>query len=326
MTINANKYKFFIFFFTLLFSSCSGSGIEVIELPRDSIINPSSDYIVVIGDIQVYTAHDDYNRYYEETIRWINSQVESCGNIKMVVQTGDITSNNHQSQWKRFCRTTQMLYDSVPYVSCIGNHDYSWNKKSQIESRDSTFYSKYALVNLDRSRIVAQYDNNRAENIIVEFEILSEKYYIVSLEFGTRNEVVDWANEYVSSHKGDRFILLTHEFLSRDGDRLEKGYFIQLLKTSTNSPEDIWQKLVKNNDNILCVICGHNGFYTHLFSPNAFGRDVPQILFNLQSQNNGGDGIIQLWEFPCGSDSVNVSVYNTINKSFINTSQVKFKF
>ncbi len=194
------------------------------------------------------------------------------------------------------------------------------------EDRNDTDFTKYNSFELTESRIVASYDLDKRENIIARCDLFGENFYFIVLEFGPREEVVQWANDYVQLHKEERFIVLTHEYLTRDGKRLDDGFFHLLCNTTSSSPEELWQNLIKDNDNIICVLCGHNGFYSHLLSTNSNGRQVPQILFNLQYQENGGNGIIQLWEFPHNSAYVNISIYNTITREIINPLQITFKY
>ena len=78
--------------------------------------------------------------------------------------------------------------------------------------------------------------------------------------------------------------------------------------------------------NLPHLLCGHNGFMQHLFSKNSTGREVAQMLFNLQYQANGGDGWIQLWEIPADRDSIHVQTYNTIRRTFSSDPVGTFKF
>ncbi len=86
--------------------------------------------------------------------------------------------------------------------------------------------------------------------------------------------------------------------------------------------------LVKQNNNILCVLCGHAGFTGRYFSYNHAGRNVPKLMFNLQYQENGGNGLIQLWEIPADSDTVKICAYNTITRDWFmsDSTSVSFKF
>ncbi len=292
----------------------------------DPIINPTSEYFVVLGDIQEYTHNDALCSYYRKTLKWIDRQSEYYGNIRAILVTGDLTWQNAWAQWLRFYEATYPIAEDNLFISCIGNHDYTENESSQIESRNDTMFSTYTSFGLTEQCIVARYEEGRMENVIVRCDLADGGINVLVLEFGPRREVIEWANSYVVSHPDEKFILLTHEYLTREGRRNDSGFFSALTNTSASSPEYVWQNLVKYNDNVLCVLCGHNGFYTHLTSVNAYGREVPQILFNLQYQVNGGDGMVQLWEFPEDSDYVNVSIYNTISRKYITTSQISFKY
>lgn len=322
----------FLFILSILFVSCDKNEDMQIEWEPQHIdenLNRDSEYIVVIGDIQEYTNDNERSIYYEETMRWIWSQYRYGINIKCILQVGDITNNNTRNQYETFYRYTYPVANVIPYIACIGNHDYVWNADLKIENRNQTSFSDYTSFELTKSIVVDSFEPNRMENIVVENIINGRPYYILVLEFGARQEVVKWARGCVKKCKDKKFILMTHEFLSRDGNRISANSYagLQLKNTTWSTPEEIWDDMIKDNDNIVCVLCGHNGFYSYQFSPNSFGRMVPQILFNLQYQDNGGNGMVQLWEFPQGNDSVYIDVYNTIQRQWYSDStSTKFSF
>ena len=73
---------------------------------------------------------------------------------------------------------------------------------------------------------------------------------ILVLEFGPRNEVINWANDFVKNHKNKRFILMTHEYLTRNGECIEsKSYAeLQLLNTTFNNPQNIFVRKLEGNE------------------------------------------------------------------------------
>ena len=313
---NACKIENYVFAYT-------PSLVEV-----DNILKDDSEYIVVIGDIQIYTLTPNYYYYYASTMNWIWSQIQHGKNIKSVLQVGDITDNNMPQQYDIFYRATYPTAELIPFIACPGNHDYDWDVNQKITDRYSSRLSQYASFDSTKSRIVAQFETNHMENIVVENYINGERYDVISVEFGPRPEVVEWAKQYVKSHSDRRYILLTHEYLTPSGQRISSNSSaeFQVGALAHSTPEYIWQTLVKTCDSIVCVICGHNGFSRHLFSKNSHGRDVAQILFNLQYQPNGGDGWVQIWEFPKNSDYVNVDTYNTITRQYHSESHHSFQF
>lgn len=290
---------------------------EKVALPLyDSHLKETSSYFVILGDLQSYM-NDNNIAYYEKSISWIKCQIENGINIKALFQVGDITENNSINQWQLFRDKTIILESMVPYFVTTGNHDYDWDN-FKIKERNSTHVSEFARFKCADDRIVSLFESNKIDNYVSEIDNES-RLYLISLEFGPREEVISWAEDYVLRNPDSVFILLTHEWLTRFGERVSSNSYAeaQFSGYSTYStPEQLWNRLVKPNDNILCVLCGHNGFSAKLFSKNTTGRDVPQVLFNLQYQNNGGDGLVQLWEVPAQSDSVYICAYDTINNDW----------
>ena len=298
---------------------------------EDPVLKDDCDYIIVIGDTQVYTNDIKCYPYYEATMNWIWSQCKHRKNIRCVLHTGDITEHNSPYQYELFYNVTAPTATLVPFVACIGNHDYTWENVNIISDRYSTLFSSYTKFDRTSSEIVNSFEDGRMENIIVKNIINGERIDIISLEFGPRKEVIEWVNAHIKLHPECKYILLTHEYLSAKGERISMDAYSnrQLRNTTTSTPEQLWEQLVYDNNNIVSVLCGHNGFSTHLFSKNSHNRDVPQVLFNLQYQNNGGDGWVQIWEFPLNSDYAKVYVYNTITRQYcldIQYCQFKYKF
>lgn len=321
------KEKLYILFLELCFCSCVKEPSEVFPLTdEDGSLKNDSAYIVVLGDIQEYTTF--YMPYLNHTMNWIRAQKLGGEAIDCILQVGDVTNTNNIAQWSHFYNATASVADEILYITCTGNHDYDWDRNQKINDRLSTRINEYASFPLTYAHIVAAFEPGRMENIVVKTTIGDFPCNILVLEFGPQAEVVEWANQYVIAHPDEKFILMTHEFLTGKGIRIASGSYAerQFHNTTWSSPEQVWQNLVKDNDHIICVLCGHNGFSAQLFSENSAGREVPQILFNLQYQENGGDGWVQLWEFPVQGDSVSVSVYNTIRREVHSDPATSFKF
>lgn len=299
------------------FFGCDEEDIIFIPKEPDSNISTLSDYVVVFGDLQAYTVSKTYMKYYDASISWLMNEKGNGKSIKAVLQVGDVTETNSVSQWNLFRASTESLSAVLPYYTCTGNHDYTWDIQSKVRDRNSTLINDYAHFEFTDRNIEEYYDRNSLENYVATFEIHGERIYLLVLEFGPRKEVLQWAKNYVEYNKNKRFIIMTHEWLTRNGQRVNGGSHAESQFSGYSTfctPEELWNELVAPNNNIICVLCGHNGFSAKLFSENIGGRKVPQILFNLQYQENGGNGLIQLWEFPTKSDSVKIYAYDTINR------------
>ena len=296
------------------------SDTSIAILP-DSIFNPGSNYIAVIGDIQEYTLSSSRANYLNYTYRWIKAQQEYFGAFACVLQNGDITEHNTPYQWERADISLSFLGDSILFIPSTGNHDYTWGTPGnpmEITDRNSTMLNELKNLSTLRQQSLLQYEEGKLDNVVVPVKIGRKSLYIIALEFGPRKEAVSWADSIVRSNKDRRYILMTHEWMSSEGERLSERCYAtsQFPNQSYSTPQEIWEKMVYPNDNVLCVLCGHNGFCKYLFSPNRSGREVCQILFNLQYQENGGNGLLQLWEFPEDKEELNISVYNTVSHNY----------
>jgi hypothetical protein len=286
-----------------------------------------SQYIAVFGDIQYYT-NADCIKYFKTSLNWI-AEEKKTKNILAVLHTGDITqSNDNLIQWPHFARAIRHLPDTIPFISIIGDHDYSWNK-ALIEDRNNTHFSSHVSFPVVTKRIEASFEKNRMENIVVRNEIHGERYDFLLLEFGPRKEVVEWANEWVSSHPDVKYILMNHEYLEQGGGRRVKGLkcVSRLRNTTYTKPDELWNKLIKCNDNILCVLCGHvGGLYAVTREENDFGREVCQIQHNIQSPDYRYDNWLMMWKFPEDGDEAIASIINTKTGEKYNNLDTLFTF
>lgn len=315
--LSSTENSFCLFFylaFIFCFSSCS------VDVDTTALVKQTNKdhYIIVFGDIQMYT-YGYGIKYYDASINWINKKIEEGFDVCAVLEVGDVTQNNLETQWLAFRNSTVELAKRVPFFVCTGNHDYEWIN-AKIHERESSLINEYAHFPLSDKSIVSYFNNNSIANYIAQIRIGGELLNLLVMEFGPREEVLNWAIEYVQNHSRERFVLMTHEWLSAKGERMSTGTTAELQfkgYSSYSTPEDIWKKLVYKNDNIVCVLCGHEqNFSCHFLSDNYYGRAVPQLMFNLQFLPNGGNGIIQIWKLSENSNAFNVFGFDTINDSY----------
>lgn len=300
-----------IIWYVLLFTSCNPA-IDVITKEEE---HNEIHYIIVFGDIQMYT-YGWAVKYYQSSIDWIQRQVNNGVDICAVLEVGDVTQNNKDKQWESFRQASESLAQKVPFLVCTGNHDYDWKENNKIVDRHSTQINNYAHFPLSDAAIVEYFEGNSLENYIARICMGNESLYLLVLEFGPREDVLTWAREYVKDHPRDRFLLMTHEWLDSKGKRMTDGTYAELHfegYSSYSTPEQIWDKLVKDNDNIICVLCGHEENFSCFYQTrNSYGRDVPQLLFNLQFLPNGGNGIVQIWKIADSGRDFEICAYDTI--------------
>ncbi len=149
-------------------------------------------------------------------------------------------------------------------------------------------------------------------------------WLILALEFGPRQAAVDWANAVARRPRYHDYtkLLLTHAYLYSDGTRYDwaaKGkaqsdspHNYKGTNSDTNDGEELWNELVRNNENFELVLCGHVGddMVDYLVSPNDFAQPVHQLVFNAQFLPQGGQGWLRLLEFQPDGKTVHVRTYS----------------
>lgn len=292
-------------------------------------VDTSSVYIAVFGDIQYLTYNKNDVAIYNKSVDWLMDRINDGLHINCVLYTGDITMTNKPYQWSHFLNSTSLLARQVPVVAMTGDHDYTWEDGRHIQDRNSTLVNDYLQFPSTTPRIVARYEEGHLENIVVENSIHGQRLDLLVLEFAPRQEVVSWADAWVKAHPDHHFILMNHEYLEKDGGIRTDHLKCQLRLPDTNylTPEQLWDSLVRCNDNIRCVLCGHvASLYALTLRNNDFGREIPQIEHNIQAEAYRFDNWLMMWEFPADSDSARVFVYNTRTGRCYQDKETLFKF
>lgn len=325
-------YLLLVCFVSIQFASCQKDWIEIDEIPvNEAFVVEGTEYMVIFGDIQYYTNSTNIGLY-RHSVNWLLRQKREGMSIKCVLHTGDICHQcNALSCWNFFQGAMSVLSEEVPYYSMIGDHDYTWYDGTHIDDRSDTHFNEYVRFPLSMQNVLEQFEEGKMENVVIKNTIQGQRLDLLILEFGPRKEVVEWADAYVKTHPNERFIVMTHEYLEKGGGRRNSSLKMaaRLQNTTYTTPNQLWEQLIKCNDNIICVLCGHvGGLYALTIDTNDFGREIPQIQHNIQSPDYRYDNWLMMWEFPVESDSANVVIYNTKTNKYYNgqTSLFEFKY
>lgn len=291
----------------------------------DEIVNKESEYIIVVGDLQYITMPSANIENLRIIIDWIRSQLSNGVRIKGILQTGDMTQSNSDAQWRIFNSHTLHLRRDIPTFMCTGNHDYQSTLGKNITDRASTKYSNFIDYDDEAAPLIGSMVQDRHDNALLSLDVNGDTIYILSLEFSPRFVVTRWANEVLALHPDKPVILLTHDYLNGAGELTsELG---QEWLSHNDQGAGLWEKLVKTNDNIRTVLCGHNTFVAKKVSENDAGNQVTQVMFNPQNMPGGGDGWIQIWEIDPDMDGkINVSTYNIFRKEIRRGDNSTFSF
>jgi hypothetical protein len=308
--------------------------------------------LIVLPDTQVYS--ESYPQHFIAQTQWIKDNVEKL-NIKYILHLGDITEKNNAAQWNNAKAAISVLDGVVPYAMAPGNHDYG--PGGWCATRDTLFLNDagnttpyfgvstpYATQKSVGGFFSEADGTVRTDNSWHTFSGLGEDFLVIALEFGPRNEVVEWAGSVVASHPEHNVILITHAYMYFDETRYDwanKGssqswnphsspYLVALLPGGVNDGEELWQKLVKKHDNFIMTINGHvlNDGAARLTSTGDNGNKVHQVLANYQGgvkgSLEGGQGFLRIFTFKPDKKTVEVKTYSPVLDEYKTDSQHQF--
>jgi hypothetical protein len=277
--------------------------------------------IIVIPDTQdVCTSHPDKLK---KMTNWIVDNAERL-NVKKILHVGDVVNNGNrkEEQYVNHHEAFSKIYDAnLPIMISMGNHDYD---NLLDTNRDSSMFNKYCGIHLyeDKPWFGGVLDSSKAENLYTKQEINGTKYIFLSLEFGPRDEVLEWANKILEEHVDHKAIIVTHSYMYLYGERTKPGDAHNPKKYKgahgANDGEDVWHKCIKKHDNIIAVFSGHHitDNVSYRFDAGEKGNLVFQSFQNWQCAPNGGDGRIRIATFNIDNNTIELTVYNPQTERF----------
>ena len=305
--------SFSIVFVLIILSSCSTKMHQV--------------RIVLLPDTQTYA--EKYPEVLDSQINWV---VRNAKQIAFVMQQGDLTQNNNDKEWKVIQNSFSKLNGKVPYVLAAGNHDMGSADGKFADVRNSTLFNNYfpysQMSSLPGFSGVAE--EGKMDNAYYIFKTGKINWLVITLEFGPRNSILNWASSVIEKYPNHSVIINTHSYMYSDSTRQGPGdnwrpqaYGVGKDKgdSSVNDGEQIWDKLVKDHSNVRFVFSGHvlNTGVGTLVSINSKGFPVYQMLANYQEgvtgSVKGGNGWLRIVDMNYKKKTLNVSTYSPyINK------------
>jgi hypothetical protein len=320
----------------LAFAADATHAAEVPRIPFDA---PEGSWtLAVFPDCQSLTRL--HPEVFVRQAEWVAAHRKSH-DIRFLIQLGDITDNNLPAQWENAKKAMDVLKQGgVPYSVLPGNHDLGPNGKSADRS---TLLNEYFTPADYEGRKVIYFEEGKLENTCHEFTSPQGDFFVISLEFAPRNEVIAWADQQAASHPKHTIIVATHAYLFSDDTRYDfpaKGkaqtwnpnvYGVAKL-AEVNDGEAMWKKLVSRHPNIRFVLNGHvlNDGAGRLVSEGSGGNKVHQILSNFQ---NGvkpdrpfhGGGFFRLMQFLPDRKTVRVKTYSPWLDQWLDDEQQQFE-
>ena len=273
--------------------------------------------LVVLPDTQIYS--ESHPRIFTSQTQWIRDSKDQ-DNIGFVVHVGDLVEESHEEyQWANADASISILDGVVPYSLAVGNHDMASNGAVKHRAESVKYFDAY----FPSSRYEEEtwYGGRMGEGNENSFSYFSAggmDFVVITLEFGPRDEVLDWANEIVSTHRDMRVIVATHSYMYNDETRVdgEDGWNPRRMRISfcDNVGEKMWDKFVKLHPNIFLVLSGHSlgDGVGRLTSTGVHGNPVHQLVANYQMLPKGGEGWLRVMRFAPADNKIYVKTYSPL--------------
>jgi predicted MPP superfamily phosphohydrolase len=182
----------------LLLSGCA-------SVPSKTSRNPFT--IIVLPDTQLYSLQ--HPEIFVGQTQWIKAHKDEL-NIVCVIHEGDITHKNTPTEWENADRAMSLLDGVVPYCMVMGNHDYAPGKPLKRSSAD-LFNKHFGSSRFEKEPWYGGHFGDGNENAYYRIHAGGMDFLIVCLEFGPRDEVLEWANRLVSKHSDYRTVVVTND-------------------------------------------------------------------------------------------------------------------
>lgn len=321
--LNMIKYPITLLLFTsfgFLLISCS--------------TNRGAFQLALLPDTQTYTKL--YPELFYAQTEWLALHADE---FAFVLQQGDITDYNAVEQWEVAVKGFENLDGKIPYIFAPGNHDLGNN----ADVRDSGLMNKYLPYNkyAKLPNFGGAFKEGEMDNTWHTFKAGGLEWLVLSLEFGPRNSVLNWAGEIIRSHPEHKVIINTHAYMYSDNTRMGPGdmwlpqdYGIgkETGDNTVNDGEMMWEKLISLYPNIMFVFSGHvlhTGSGT-LVSEGINGNQVYQMLANYQEGvegvEKGGSSFMRILHIDPKKGKIEVKTYSPYLNVFKTEQNQEFVF
>lgn len=287
------------------------------EISEETEETPESDTftIAIVPDSQqevvVQKAIDD--EFSRDRMEYLAENKDEL-NLKFVIHTGDMLNwdTPDHAQYKIASDALNVLdYAEIPYALCLGNHDTAAtgvggsaadpdNTRTLVRKTD-TFNSYFGP---DRHGEISVFEEGKADNAYQTFYAGNEKWLVMNLELWPRTSVIRWAKEVVEVYSDYNVIIATHSYLNADGSLYQRCDY------GSNSPQFIYDGLIKKYPNIKLVFCGHTGSTTSRIDTGENGNKIVTILGCFHSSTKNP---VQLCEINTAEDTVSCRFYSPID-------------
>jgi hypothetical protein len=279
----------------------------------------SSFALAVMPDTQFYARYataaesDQYDKRFGSApfaaqTKWIAANAKAL-NIPFTVHLGDVVDQvGKPDQWKVADAAMKVLEDAkLPYSVLAGNHDvlrdidYSIDPVGGTDANRTPANEPYIQwFGAERAKKQATFgarDPSGFHEYHV-FEAQGQKFMVLSLSWRISDAGIAWARQMIAKNPTLPVILVNHQLLNIAPDGTSP--------LETDYGKMLWEKLIRDNDQIFMTLNGHHHGAAHLTKINNFGRKVEEMVVDYQMAYQGGNGLMRLYEFDLTNKKIKV--------------------
>lgn len=196
----------------------------------DGGVRSNAFTIVVLPDTQYLVHVPAWRPMFEAQAKWIMSKRAEL-EIGFVLHLGDIVEATHNTdEWKFASMVLHALDDVVPYALAVGNHDFLWPRDSRIMNM------VFPVERFMRHPWwKGTFEPGKIDNSYQIIPAGGKSWLVVTLEFGPRNETLDWANDVLAKNREIPAIIVTHAYMYNYGNRYNHAAFNQCFTADPSS-------------------------------------------------------------------------------------------
>ncbi|TXD94958.1 modulator protein [Mitsuaria sp. TWR114] len=293
--------------------------------PAGTPAQVSSFALAVLPDTQFYSRYAttdenlQFQRKYGSTpyvaqTKWIADNAAAL-RIPFTIHLGDVVDQQGKPlQWQVADSAMKVLESAkMPYSILAGNHDVI----SDVDYVDASSQSANtdAQRNLAKEPYLQAFPTTRAQQQSTfggrdpsgfhEYHVVNvdgNAFMVLSMSWRASDAAIAWARGVLAKHPTLPTILATHQLLNIAADGvspLEVPYGLML-----------WDKLIRDNDQIFMTLNGHYHGGAHLTKTNDFGNAVEEMVVDYQMAYMGGNGLMRLYEFDLTNNKIKVMSFS----------------
>jgi len=307
-----------------LLAGCGGGSDPVSAAPTPApapapAAKISSFALAVLPDTQFYSRYatsgesNQYQRHYgnepfSAQTNWVARNAQAL-NIPFLIHLGDVVDQvGKPEQWKVADSAMQVLeVAKLPYSILAGNHDvlndldYSGDQSRGTDAQrvlaNEPYLQWFGTRRAQRQGTFGGRDASGFHEYHI-FTAQDQRFLVLSLSWRISDAGIAWARKVLADNPTLPAILVNHQLLNIAPDAVSP--------LETEYGKMLWEKLIRDNDQIFMTLNGHHHGAARLTKTNNFGNPVEEMVVDYQMAYQGGNGLMRLYEFDLTNKQIKV--------------------